>query len=190
LLILCDLDSVVVNVMDPWISWLKTELGYKGTLDDITEWQIDKVVPPEIGKKCYNFLKQPDIFRNLKAYDGALDGLKYLKSLGHDIVIASFPPVAQAATDKFLWVKENLPWLSKEDVILTHRKSMIKADVLIDDASHNLVAHRKVWGNSVKLITIAWPYNAEGQDIADYVGYDYRDMSNAWEGICQHLTYL
>jgi len=68
---------------------------------------------------------------------GAVGAVAALEAMGHELFIASTPPWRQpkAWMDKRLWVEEYFPSL-KRKVVLTHRKDLLKGDILIDDSHY------------------------------------------------------
>lgn len=49
--ILCDVDSVVANIMPEWLRMYNEECGDALRPPDIVEWDMHKLVKPECGRK-------------------------------------------------------------------------------------------------------------------------------------------
>jgi 5'(3')-deoxyribonucleotidase len=79
----------------------------------------------------------PSAYRHMNPLPGALDGVRSLIGMGHDVWIATKPPtgIPHAYADKVAWILEYLPEL-KRKIVLTHDKSLLRGDVLIDDRPH------------------------------------------------------
>jgi 5'(3')-deoxyribonucleotidase len=82
-------------------------------------------------------------YRDMKPMLGALQAVRMLISYGHDVWIATKPPtgISWAYADKAEWVFEYLPEL-KRKLIITHDKSLLLGDVLIDDRPHKANADK------------------------------------------------
>ena len=82
----------------------------------------------------------PGIFRNPTPYFGAVDAINKLNESGkYDMFIATSSPWGnpEAATDKRYWIETYFGNLFHKKLIITHRKDMIKGDILIDDRDKN-----------------------------------------------------
>ena len=82
----------------------------------------------------------PNIFRDLKPIEGAIDAIKRLTSLpNYEIYILTTAPWGNpdAWTHKRLWIEEHFGTLLKKKVIISHHKNLLKGDFLIDDRTAN-----------------------------------------------------
>jgi 5'(3')-deoxyribonucleotidase len=113
--IFCDMDGVVVD-----FNKFRAVSGLTGE---------------EIKKLPYAYLDMDPI-------PGALEGVRSLIGMGHEVWLATKPPtgIPQAYADKVQWVLRHLPDL-KRRIILTHDKSLLLGDVLIDDRPHKANAN-------------------------------------------------
>lgn len=138
--LLIDMDAVTADIFKLWLSLINKETGENLTTSDIKDWDIASST--KMGKKCYNFLSQPNFFFDLKPIPKAIDTLKKLHDDGHDIVfVTACPPTSETAFyEKLSWVKKYLPFIDAErNVIAAYRKDLIKGDVLFDDKYDNLI---------------------------------------------------
>jgi len=73
-------------------------------------------------------------YRNLKPLGETVKLVRILIFMGHDVYIASKPTSHSeyCASEKYQWVREHIPELSKK-VILTGHKQLLVGDYLIDD---------------------------------------------------------
>lgn len=82
----------------------------------------------------------PHIFRNLQPIESAVTAVqKLLNSNKYEIYFLSTAPWnnPSAWTDKRLWLEEQFGDVVNRKLILTHRKDLIKGDILIDDRPNN-----------------------------------------------------
>lgn len=82
----------------------------------------------------------PHIFRNLRPIESAVTAVqKLLNSNKYEIYFLSTAPWnnPSAWTDKRLWLEEQFGDVVNRKLILTHRKDLIKGDILIDDRPNN-----------------------------------------------------
>lgn len=85
----------------------------------------------------------PGAYLAMAPIPGAIEGVKRLISKGHDVWVATKPPTAipHAYADKVAWILKHLPEL-KRKIVLTHDKSLLRGDLLIDDRPHRARAFR------------------------------------------------
>lgn len=157
--ILCDLDGICADLATPWIADYNLLYADKLTLENFTSWDWHKFVKPECGEKLYDIIEQDGYFANLKPMPGAPEAIEALRSAGHEITIVSSPTKGRtSAGDKIAWSVRELG-LKRQDVIMAHKKELVRGDVLIDDSPKNVQKWLKV--NSSLAMSIAYPYNRE-----------------------------
>ncbi len=185
--IIVDLDGIVVDHTTSWFGYYNAEYGDKLTNADIKEWNTSLFVKPECGVKIFDYLAIPGFFEDLPALPGAIAALKMLQEDGHEVVICSATDIPEAAKGKMIWVRKYLPFLPKENLILTHGKYHVRGDILIDDSPHNIRKYREEYGDRVHIIAIAYPYNDSVDEICTRVGsYKYPEL--AWMKILRHIA--
>ena len=96
---------------------------------------LSKYYPTELG----HHVKPDEVldFSTFSPMPGAIDAVAALIDMGHDVFIATTPPWnnKDAWGQKAKWVEEHLPLL-KRKMFLTHRKDLLKGDILIDDTTY------------------------------------------------------
>ena len=82
----------------------------------------------------------PGLFKDLKPIDSAISSVeKLLHSEKYEVYFLSTAPWnnPSAWTDKRLWIEEQFGEKINRRLILTHRKDLMKGDILIDDRPNN-----------------------------------------------------
>jgi 5'(3')-deoxyribonucleotidase len=181
LTIVCDLDSIIIDLMGPWFDWYNKTYNDTLSLDAIDQWDVEKFVKPECGLKIFDFFHLPDSYVSLPPHLGAVEGLMELHKKGHDIVICTAVS-GEGASHKFSWCKKHLPFLDRKHIFVGSRKELLHADVFIDDGPHNIEAYRLKWPEAF-IATIAWPYNKAVEHLVDIRAQSYKDTVNAWAEI-------
>ena len=187
LTILCDLDSIVVDLQTKWYAVYNEKYNDNITVDDITDWEVHKFVSDECGTKIYNMLT-PKLFDVLDPLDGAIEALDELYQAGHEIVFITASPLG-CADAKISWVTKHIKWATHKNVIIGHKKHLVKGDVLIDDSPANLHLH-KLNNPETKLLTISYPYNEEVDDICDVRSGSWRDTRTFWKDAVKFIEEL
>lgn len=140
LTIAVDVDEVCADLLSEWIRRYNRDYEDSITLPQITQWDMTQVVKPECGKRIYEYLNEPDLYRQIKPYPEALGAVEFLRRCGHRVVFAT-TCVRKSYDTKIEWLVEN-GFIADErvpkDVYPCGDKSLIMADVLVDDGVHNL----------------------------------------------------
>lgn len=82
----------------------------------------------------------PNLFRHLKPIEGAISAVnELLNSNCYDLYFLSTAPWHNptAWMDKRLWLEDHFGDCINRRLILTHRKDLVKGDILIDDRPNN-----------------------------------------------------
>tara|TARA_R110000824_G_scaffold2372_3_gene11137 strand:- start:593 stop:1111 length:519 start_codon:yes stop_codon:yes gene_type:complete len=109
---------------------------------------------------------EPDLILDFSKFEpmpGAINAVKELTEMGHDLFIATTPPWdhPDSWAQKRTWVLEHLPQFKKR-MFLTHRKDLLKGEILIDDSSSRGQAEFEgTWFHFGKN-GIDWKYVVEG----------------------------
>lgn len=124
---------------------------------------FDKAVNQMGGIDNLPWLNSKNFFRNLEPIGNPNNTIKLLQQLGYNVYILSKVEVRdiegqQRAIDKVEWVKEHIPSLPIENVIIVpyhlnktdYLKSDIKTSVLLDDYKENLIEWSRLGGYAVK----------------------------------------
>lgn len=137
--ILVDMDDVLEDLTGAWIDFLNNEYGTGVNRDTPREWEMDKSFPELTKAQVYAPLYDPDFWNTVKPIPNAPAALERLIREGFDIyvVTASNYVTLQAKMDDVLF--KYYPFLDWDNVIVTSNKQIIRGDILIDDAPHNLL---------------------------------------------------
>lgn len=170
--ILLDMDGVLADCLGYWLGLLNRYHGLDLKPTDITEWDTHRFCKDVPESVVYGYLSQPGFFRHLQPVEGAIDGVNYLISEGHEVVIVTSCPREYGESDKRQWLKSHIPKLDPKNFISAHRKDLIQGDILLDDGVHNLEAWRDA---NIKGLAVCFdqPYNRS------YIGarsYDWKDF--------------
>jgi 5'-nucleotidase len=154
--LLIDMDSVIVNILDKWLSVYNQDYLDTLTVDQLTDYAMEAHVKAECGLKMYDYFHQASFFANLPPIEGAIESLARLHR-DFEIVIVSTSPL-YAYTDKEKWVEQYLPFIGKRNLVFTHRKDLVVGDLLFDDAPHNLLAFQQ---SGRLAVAMDYPFNRQ-----------------------------
>lgn len=139
-IIAVDVDDVCANLIKEWLKRYNAQWNDNLQISDITDWSIHKFTKPECGNKMYHILGEPDLYDHVEAFPEALSAIQALRKMGRVIFVTS---CAMNTMDrKFRWLQRKgfLPnnHEAVKDFVACTDKWLINADILIDDAVHNV----------------------------------------------------
>lgn len=187
MIVLCDLDGIVVDLLTPWLAAYNAEYGDNLTVARLTDWDVHNCVKPECGTDIYRWIDRGDVYRDLKPLPGAIDGIKTIEALGHEVVIVSAGSVNPAtAGHKLEWCQRYLGF-SRKKVIIAHQKHLVKGDVFIDDSPHKIADYAAAWPET-PILTIRYPHNVRMAELAQVRMFDsWNNTANAWNRIVEFI---
>lgn len=134
-----DVDDVVANLLDAWLA--RYNLVYDDALTpaDIDRWELDQCVSPKCGKRIFQMLT-PDIYREVKPFEGAFQACEQLRRLGNVFFVTTCPDLGHE-TAKFEWLVRH-GFLAPDEgfrfIPCRGSKKDVPVDVLIDDKAENV----------------------------------------------------
>lgn len=139
LTILIDMDDTIEYLLREWLTYLNIKHGTNVTEDDIHDYNIGVAFPMLTLAEVYEPLLDHELWRNVKPIPGARYAIERMQNDGHDIYIVTSSNFATIATKLSSVLFKYFPTIDSDHVIIAHNKQMIRGDVLIDDAPHNLI---------------------------------------------------
>jgi 5'-nucleotidase len=174
MLIATDLDSTLNTLGATWLALYNRDYDDNLTNDDIKSWDTHKYVKPACGKRIYSYLNEPNLYIRCDVQPGAQDVINGWLKAGHEVLVVS--SCARGSYDaKRDWLKVHFPGIPPDNFIASHRKDLIRADVLIDDGFHNLVNFP---GERI-LFKAAWnieQWHADGERLEIH-------LADGWHGV-------
>lgn len=135
--VLVDMDNTIAHWgyhMDALLDGL-TGTEHMPRHDTMTQYNLhDGLTLSELSilRKAMN---KPGFYRDIPVIDGAVDALHDMALHGHEVFIVTTPWQSNptCASDKMAWVDQHLgaDWVRR--TIITHDKTLVVGDVLIDD---------------------------------------------------------
>lgn len=142
MLIYVDVDGVIVDLISEWLTAYNIDYNDSVTPNDLNNgWEMPQYVKDECGSKIYDYLHNRSLYDNALPIEGALDGVRKLREMGHRVVFATSTPQGVEGR-KLQWLIDNGFIEPKDhvfkDYIEISDKHLLCGDVLIDDGLHNV----------------------------------------------------
>lgn len=180
MIVACDIDGVLADIHQIWLDRYNVDYSDHLTVDRITEWDMSRFVKPECGKKIYDYLDDPSLYDEMPPIEGALEGVLELRRAGHRVVFVT-SSVNGASGRKLRWLQD---WgffetrrKSEPDYVECTDKSLIRADVLIDDYHGNLAVFH---GERIQFLQ---PWNANKSVDGAWIACNWREIPQIVENI-------
>ena len=150
--ILIDVDDVLNNLCEAWCIWLDKKYKTGVFYTDITEWDMRIFFPNLTEDEIYAPLFNEDFWHTVNPN---LEAIKYVYMLiqeGYNIYLCTTTHY-KTIQIKFEFIKKYFSYINWNHLIVCSRKQIINADILIDDAPHNLI------GGGYQKILMSQPHN-------------------------------
>jgi 5'-nucleotidase len=131
--ILVDMDGVLVDIYTTFFELHEKETGEKLTLKDISG-----LLEAEAFTNQRKWVSTPGFFRNLPVMPGSRQALLNLSNVYDIIIVSLATEFPYCLTDKQLWLHDNFPYISWQQIVFCGDKNIIEADIMIDDHFKNL----------------------------------------------------
>lgn len=156
--ILVDMDGVLAD----WAKGVERQIRYGGRADlaDSLDWSLwAGTSDPETLAAVREAQAGLHFYFWLAPIKGAIDALREMVADGHLVTICSTPDSTNptCADDKIAWLETKVgPGWGKR-LILTHDKTLVRGDILIDDKPNITGARHPEWTH----VLFNQPYNQE-----------------------------
>lgn len=153
--VLIDIDDTMTDLVTAWCEWLNILYDLNVSPEEITEWKIAKFYPTLTEEQVFEPLHIDRFWETVKPKDESVKYVKQLIDDGFNVYLCTTTDYRNIKPKYEHVLMKYFPFISWQQVIVTSRKQMIKADFLIDDAVHN---HEG--GDYIKILVSA-PHNRE-----------------------------
>lgn len=153
--VILDGDDVLFCCNSYALEKLNEEIGTKYKLDDITTWEDTGALIDR--RKIY--FNQPEFVKSQPVYEGAREFVEQLQKVAEVFICTSVP--SHCAGERVSSIIRNFPDIDPSNILIGNRKDLLNADILLDDAYHNLekaqvrypVLFRRPWNHNITGLT-------------------------------------
>jgi 5'(3')-deoxyribonucleotidase len=178
MIILCDVDNIVGNLVEAVLSVYNQDSGDNLKLTDITKYHIENFVKPQYKDTFFHYFLDKRVWKRMGLVPSVQKYMSKLFNDGHEIYFCTKTEMKNAPK-KESYLQRIFPYIDiRKHLIICYDKKMIKGDILIDDCTKN-------FGGQKYSICLAYPYN---KDFIDDGMYNFR--CNNWEEIYNIISNL
>jgi 5'-nucleotidase len=135
--ILIDMDGVISDFDGEFLKRWRERHPEKFyiPMSERTAFYVKDQYPEELKPLVSEILLEPGFFREMMPMDGAKEALLEMDAMGLEVFICTSPlsTYKNCVLEKFEWVDQFLgpEWVKR--IVLTKDKTLVKADIIIDD---------------------------------------------------------
>jgi 5'(3')-deoxyribonucleotidase len=184
-MIICvDIDGILNNLVERTIEVYNSRNNKNIQISNITFYNFYDCLPKEDADGIISLFKEKSLWDSLKPLEGSQNSLKQLVKKGHRVYLATATDPINFAW-KITWIKKYFPSIPEDNVIRIMDKSLLKADVIIDDCLDNLI------GSYGERIVLDYPWNHN--ELKDYAygikrAYNWSDIVNIINDIEKEIS--
>lgn len=177
--ILVDMDDVLENLLEVWVSVLNAKHDLHVKQEDIVEWEMAKAYPTLTKEEIFEPFNKETFWQLTTPKKDAQKYIQMLQKDGHEIFVVTATHYNFIAMKMRSIVEKWFPSIPYNHLIITYEKQMVKGDVLVDDYLPNLI------GGEYKKLLFDAPYNRQISDetLAKYGVTRVKDWAETYQAI-------
>lgn len=131
--IMVDMDGVLADVYSRFYELHEQQTGQR-----IDEKEIAGLLEAEAFPDQLSWVRSPGFFRTVPVMPGSQESLRRINEKYDVIVVSLATEFPTSLIDKQLWLNDHFPFISWKQIVFCGNKSIIRADIMIDDHPKNL----------------------------------------------------
>jgi 5'-nucleotidase len=128
-----DMDGVLADTTEQFFLYDERDFGRRRTLEEITG-KPEAVSFP----KAREYVWSKDFFRTAPVMSGSHDILLELNKRYEVFIVSAATEFPQSLFEKHQWLTEYFPFISWQQMVFCGSKTIVEADIMIDDHFKNL----------------------------------------------------
>lgn len=132
-----DMDEVMADPTSKMKAYYERDYGLRFSEEQLRGKHLREAVIAEHAGVFNQYLNSPGFFRDLGVYPDSRNVVEELNRTYLLFIVSAAMEFPNSLKDKYDWLQENFPFLSWKQICLCGSKSIIQADIIIDDHSRN-----------------------------------------------------
>lgn len=137
--LLVDVDEVLGDFQTPALDIMAKVTGRRYRPEDFEVWDIFSVLTDEQKELVFAEIEKPGFCSNLKPLRGAVEAIRYLRSLVDIFPVTSPFHSVPWVTERNQWLGDHFGW-KKSEIVHTSAKFLVRGDAILDDKPEHIVA--------------------------------------------------
>lgn len=131
--IVVDMDGVIANTTEQFFLYDERDFGRRRTMEEIIGKPEGVAFP-----KGREYVRRKDFFRTAPVMEESQTVLSELNKRYEIFVVSAATEFPQSLSEKYEWLAEHFPFITWQQIVFCGSKTIIEADMMIDDHFKNL----------------------------------------------------
>ncbi|MFI5186990.1 MAG: 5'(3')-deoxyribonucleotidase [Chitinophagales bacterium] len=128
-----DMDGVLADTMEQFFEYDKRDFGKRRTLEEVTGKPESIAFP-----RAEEYVRTKNFFRTAPVMKESSEILFKLNKPYDVFIVSAATEYPQSLFEKYEWLKEHFPFITWEQMVFCGTKTIVEADIMIDDHFKNL----------------------------------------------------
>lgn len=139
IVIACDMDDTIEYLVPAWLEYLNKQYGTHVRYTDVKNWNMQICFPDLSWDQIFEPLGLKSFWKTVKPMKDAQEYIPRLIEEGFQFYIVTSSHPNTVAHKFYQCLFKHFPYIKWDHVVIAKNKQLIRCDVLIDDAEHNIV---------------------------------------------------
>ena len=127
------MDGVLADVYEQFFNWDEKDFGKRRPAEDVIGVEERKAFP-----RINEYVHTKGFFRTAPVVKDSFEILKRLNEVYDVFIVSAAMEFPQSLPEKLEWLTEHFPFLSWQQLVFCGSKTIVDADIMIDDHFKNL----------------------------------------------------
>lgn len=132
------MDEVIADAIERFLEWYERDFGVRYTKADLNGTKLHMIVPEDHRKIVKEYPNRKGFFKDLPLIENSREVVEELNNRFDVYVASAATEFPNSLLDKNDWLDQHFPFIHWKRRIFCGDKSVLKADILIDDHDFNL----------------------------------------------------
>lgn len=128
-----DMDGVMADVVELFLDYHERDFGHRKSIEEINGLSEREAFP-----KAKEYVHSTGFFRNARVMEGSQEVIEQLQQQYEIFIVSAATEFPQSLLEKQEWLNEHFPFISWQQMVFCGLKTIITADIMIDDRFRNL----------------------------------------------------
>ncbi|MEL6672538.1 MAG: 5'(3')-deoxyribonucleotidase [Bacteroidota bacterium] len=137
-----DMDEVMADAVGVFLKWYERDFGEKIDRAALIGGHVADALPKDRRKILRKYVHTPGFFSEMEVMEGAVEVIQALQGKYEIYIASAAQQFRNSLAEKHQWLETHFPFISWKNWVFCGDKSILQADILIDDHVRNLQAFR------------------------------------------------